>query len=506
MKIALVPLDERPVNTGLPRAVGAVAGVEVVLPDAGLLPVQRDAGDVAGLATWLEGVAPDADAVCVCLDTLLYGGLVAARTTDDATAAVLTRLATLERVREAAPGVPVDAVSLVMRASNSYSDGEEPLYWSQYGKELHALGGALQHLFEEPTVAYDDAVASLERAVPADVRADFERRRLRNHQVNLSCLDLLSRGVVDTLFVTADDTAPYAAGTLEQRWLAHWARALPLAGTFLMHPGADEVGAILVARALVRSSGRPVRVRIAASRVEELGVVPAYENVPLVQSAQRQVLAAGCDVVEEGEDLVIVLHPAHPGRLSWSLGAGDVDPDVETDVAARTAALVRALLAEGKTVALADVRYTNGSDPRLVDDLAGDGSFLQLAAYGGWNTAGNTLGSVVALAVAQIVGRRAGTVDDDERLRQLLHRAVEDRGYQAGARDQVRLAAGLPDHGTLYRDDDEAAAEEQAAKLLGDYLAALDPEGRFTLTGVRYPWHRTFEIDFELRATAGAAR
>jgi hypothetical protein len=101
-----------------------------------------------------------------------------------------------------------------MRASNSYSNGEEPLHWEEDGKELHARGGALQHVFEDPADAGSQAdLERIEQAVPQDLRRDFEHRRLRNHVVNLRAIDLLSQGTLETLLVTSDDTAPYATGT-----------------------------------------------------------------------------------------------------------------------------------------------------------------------------------------------------------------------------------------------------------------------------------------------------
>ncbi|MCH3176462.1 DUF4127 family protein, partial [Listeria monocytogenes] len=41
MRIALVPLAERPVNVDLPRQVAAIAGAELLLPPAEAMPVFR---------------------------------------------------------------------------------------------------------------------------------------------------------------------------------------------------------------------------------------------------------------------------------------------------------------------------------------------------------------------------------------------------------------------------------------------------------------------------------
>jgi hypothetical protein len=61
----------------------------------------------------------------------------------------------------------------------------------------------------------------------------------------------------------------------------------------------------------------------------------------------------------------------------------------------------RAVVAEvkrGKNVAIADVAFVNGSDLILGMQLIQHPEISQLAAYGGWNTAGNALGTVLAQA------------------------------------------------------------------------------------------------------------
>ncbi|MDF2981736.1 MAG: hypothetical protein K0Q69_1508 [Devosia sp.] len=140
LSLAFLPLDERPVNIGLPAGVAAIAGATLVLPPAELLPRLRQPGDADGLGRWLESTAPTTDAVIASLDMLCYGGLIAARTTADPTLSALTRLDLLRRLHAAHPALPLCAVSLVMRASNSYNPQEEPDYWAQHGMELHKLG------------------------------------------------------------------------------------------------------------------------------------------------------------------------------------------------------------------------------------------------------------------------------------------------------------------------------------------------------------------------------
>ncbi|MFC5829537.1 DUF4127 family protein, partial [Nonomuraea insulae] len=218
--------------------------------------------------------------------------------------------------------------------------------------------------------------------------------------------------------------------------------------------------------------GRPIRFSVVSGDPAGLDIDAAYESLPAGAGARRQSLAAGAHVAEPGQDadVALVLHTPDPGRTDWCGNPPSPDP-------AAVAATVRAVRESGAPVALADVRHTNGGDPALVEALRAEGLVDRLLAYGGWNTAGNTIGSVVAAAVATVVGTRENTLDSTAARRLLLHRLTEDYGYQAIVR------AGEPD---------SVAAHERLKPILHGFA----PD--WTIDDVRFPWNRSFEIDFTL--------
>src|SRR6187402_1120074 len=111
-RIALLPLDDRPVNVGLPRDVAEIAGARLDLPPRELLPDYRRAGAPDGLAAWLTERAadPETSQLVVSLDMLLYGGLIASRIGHDSTPTVLRRLELLRELRERRPDMRILAV------------------------------------------------------------------------------------------------------------------------------------------------------------------------------------------------------------------------------------------------------------------------------------------------------------------------------------------------------------------------------------------------------------
>lgn len=73
-KVALLPMDDRPVNYDYPRYLSRAAGMEVLLPPREWLGNPWHASRHADLVDWLARAAPEADATVVAIDTLAYGG------------------------------------------------------------------------------------------------------------------------------------------------------------------------------------------------------------------------------------------------------------------------------------------------------------------------------------------------------------------------------------------------------------------------------------------------
>lgn len=507
MRIGLLPLDERPVNARLPGQIAALAGAVVDVPPEELLSRKKTPADPAALSSWLtQRVSEDhgAQALVVSLDMLGYGGLIAARTTDDATAAVLSRWETLRLIRRTAAECQVHAVSLVTRAPNSYNDDEEPDYWRDIGADLHQYGAALHREFAGEPAGPGGTPAEFRGRLPEAAVRDFTVRRLRNHTGNLAALSLAADGVLDTLLVTADDTAQRSAGSLEQLWLGHWQQALASAGqSVLTHPGADEVGSALVARALLPLLGVvPPRIAVVCAVPGGLDRIAPYENIPLGTAAQGQVRAVGAtpSSVEEA-DVVVLVHPPDPAGGDWA----HRHPTVRSAADAEVRATVSEAASHSRrrvAVAVADCAYPNGADPTLVAELSEALPLTSLAGYAGWNTAGNTMGSVIAQAAVYAAARRAGTLDPAAQQALLLHRLVEDRAYMAGVRgaalshftDQSR-------HSTLP-DALVAPVRDWIAERLVDAPAMFAgfEHWRIAPESVRLPWQRTFEVDFDVAA------
>ena len=499
--LTLIPLDDRPATRAIPQEVAAIAGVSVATPPLALRPHCRTAPDPEAVSAWFRTSRSRTDAAVVSLDALGFGGLIGSRIGHEPVEDVLALWRPLTE-----PGGPVHAAIVVPRTPNSLDAMEEPEYWNQNGPFLHALSAQLASTEDDLAAARRTVAPS----VPDDVAQDWTGRRLRQHTLALAALSMAQRGTLDTLVVGVDDAAQKSLSARAQTDLARWSQIVGTTDRVIVHPGADETGAVLVARAIAQHLGlRGPQVAVRCADADGLDRPAPYETGPVGLTVVRQLEAAGATVVDDlaDADVVLVVHPPYCPVCGASAGcavdhaswAGTPQEAWDWDGAARTTTVVADLLAAGHQVALADVAQPNGADPALVGALTPVVSWADLDGYGAWNTAGNTLGTVAAQLVVAHLGRVAGTYDAAAHRLAIGRRVVEDYGWMSVVRHKARVELGSDParHDEVSGAHPAAAAwENELRNILADSpgLQAL----RIVPGSLSFPWGRTFEIDLTL--------
>ncbi|WP_324716857.1 DUF4127 family protein [Carboxydochorda subterranea] len=540
-RVALLPLDERPCNHAYPVMLGAVAGIEVAVPPKELMGRKKEPADTRLLGDWLRAESERADGLIVAAETLAFGGLIPSRVVGVSEEEALKRLDALRRIRQRRPELPIFVQSVILRTPGYDSDDEEPGYWASYGKRLYVLSVA-EHAVElgprawdalrkggeahlPPVVAqelgaldFDGVVArraALEAEVPAGVRQDWRWRRARNHQVNRALVELVAEGVVDFLVLTQDDSPPIGLHAREQQALAALVAQRGVHRRVRIHPGADETALVLLARQALRDRGLRPRVGVRFSSIAGPGVVPLYEDRPLMEGIKGHVTALGALLSPDfGEsELALFVNspdgPQHEAPLQAlpgeSVGKGRNLPEF---LDALQDALERR---PERPAALADVAYANGADRELVEMLPAYLSPWALGAYAGWNTASNTIGTALAHAALRLVARGLG---GDERVASerahrsfLALRFTEDWGYQAVVRQELVEAAvrlGVSPYALgSHREALAERARERLQATMDRWPGAASGSPRIRVERVDFPWDRLFEVALGVRIDAG---
>jgi hypothetical protein len=482
--IAALPVDGRPAVRSQVQAMVACSPWTLRVPPVEALGRFRQAADRDALRAWLLAQAGEAAGIVVSLDMLVYGGLVPSRFIDDPLPALQARLQVLQALRDADPARPIFAFAATLRISDSDNAEEEKGYWAEHGRALWAWSYHGDRARRTGAADSAQRAREAEARIPAEVREDYLATRQRNFQLTRQALQLVARGVIDRLVLPQDDTAEFGLNVAERLALEQEAAALGLGGRVAVYAGADEVLHTLCARLVSQLEGRaPLRVALAPSDPAHVPRLRArYEDRPVLQSVAAQVQAAGAQLCEDPAqaDVLLALHTQGTAQGDWALG---VPLPQRVPVSPQWFETLHDWVRTGRPLALADLAFANGGDPWLLAQ-----ELPPLSAYAGWNTAGNSLGSVLAQSV--LAHGREG--EPPARLALAL-RLLEDGLYQAQLRQTLRGAV------------DEARASP--AELLSVARAIVLPQAQAwaasrglgcRVAGLALPWDRSFEIDLQL--------
>ncbi|HEX2863190.1 MAG TPA: DUF4127 family protein [Deinococcales bacterium] len=511
MKALLLPCDTRPPTLEAPVQAARCAGVTLETPPREILNDLNRPGDPAALAEWLRERAPEAEFAVLTLETLALGGMIPARRVDDPLETALERLEVLREVKRANPRLRLLAYGVIVRVAHDNDPLEEKPYYGQFGPQLRTVSEWTDRA--ERTGRPQDA-ATLEaarEAVPAPILENWLGTRERNHALHRRAIEMLAEGTLEHLCLTLDDTTPYGLAARDRRRLEALLDAGNLWDRADVYPGADEVATALVARALVNArpeGALPVRV-VYPSTLAEASVM-LYEDRCLGELVKAHLRAAGCRPARPGETPAFTLAVNAPAARQ-----GQRAPDFETvDTANRNLPEfldeLAAVQSAGQPLAVADVAYANGSDPRFTTQLLARLDVTRLLAYGAWNTAGNALGGAIGLAACAALGANATPETRRARVEAVLARLVDDHLYQGAARAEVWDVLDDPSPfdlgGQLAAAEAEVAARmiPRAQALWNAHFAPRLPGWTLETGRPGLAWPRLFTGVFPLKVTAPA--
>jgi hypothetical protein len=305
-------------------------------------------------------------------------------------------------------------------------------------------------------------------------------------------VELVDEGIIAFLVVPLDDCAQYGWAAREQRKLRKKVIRLGLSNRVFMYSGADEVGSVLLARAVNVFRGRSPAVLLRYSAVRGPYVIPKYEDRPLGENLKWQVASAGghiCGGMEDADFVLMVNAPTASGETMGEASQEGESLDASYFSERCLPEFVNEIGEARKPVALADVALANGGDNELMGMLRDRGLLGRLTSYAGWNTAANSAGTCIAHMMLRLDQPGAG-----ETFTQL--RLLEDWAYMANVRE--RAMEWVARRGGDYYN--VASCEGPLKEYIGEGLRryAEDCAMPVRVKGVSFPWRRLFDIAIEL--------
>ncbi|MBQ8920477.1 MAG: DUF4127 family protein [Acidaminococcaceae bacterium] len=487
--MVFIPLDTRPVCKDYTVATMQAAGWDIVIPPEELLSSSDRAGQPDELLEWLEKESAEAAAVVVSADALLYGGLVDSRTHHIDRTVLQSRVERMLSLKKKynSPGVYVFVT--IMRSPKASAAPVEPVYYEQWGAKLFRQG-ALRDKAELKGLSRKEnkELQQLNKEIPRNVEADFYGRRRTNFRTTELLLHGIESGGFNYLLVGRDDTSPLSQAHKEARDMASLVYELPKS-KIRFFSGADQLGLVLLTQAANRLTYNVPLVYTEFAPGKGGATVPTYEDDPVSISAREHIYASGAFPVRKAKnaDFILAVNTPYDGK---TLEASDAHNTGVADKYTKAFAdTVETYLHNGKKVIVADSKYGNGADNALVKELFRRGIAYKVAAYGGWNTSGNSLG----FALAQ--GMESPYFEGDAGKDFLQVRYLDDWAYQANARMDVYKNVIWPNYlpNSGFKPEQLAVAEKAvtesivrtAEPVMGEAVREYD---------FKLPWNRMFEV------------
>lgn len=506
--ILLLPLDSRPVCSTMVQKMGALAGLNVILPPKSYLDNYQTPSDRQKLFQWLQKNQLLCDYSIISADNLLHGGLLAARM-NTATPSEEDEL--LKHLQELSATKRQAIFSVIPRLL--VSDQLLPDRWYQY--QLMRYSQLADMVRITGSFALTQELRRTEAKISAKVLDKYRSRYQQSDRFNMGLLTLATN---DRRITFGQDDAspiglPHASAVRLQSSIA----AQKLQQQAQLTYGADEIASLLLVRYYLQQSNWQPKVYLHyASPKAESADMP-YMAVCVCAALRNQLKLIGASEVSTPDSADLICYV--------NCGNDDFRPS------AKQAQELQQMLDQGYRVALVDSSANFEAEELLLPQLlANNVPINKLAAYAAWNTFSNSSGTALAQGLL-FCGRlrqlqTAGA--DPKRLAALFaanlnftaERILEDYYYQKLVHHQLRQTLEAFGTNPVELDSEDKTATEQyiqgklslqAYKLLHDNLGRTpfyQQNGqsyylRDLSVGAKLPWARIFEAELQVWTHTG---
>lgn len=498
-KILLIPLDSRPPCNQFVIDLGRLAGIEIIVPPPALLDNYKQPANQQNLRQWLIENIRHVDGAIISADMLIHGGLLASRQSYGTSEDIAQTLSLLVKIREENPQLPLYVFSIIPRLLLDDTPANSP--WQTPMMKYSVLKDQLS-IFDNPLDG--QKLFELEQKIPPEIVGKYLSLYERNTAINKSLIDLAEQGILTMLTLGQDDGQPFGLPNQAKEHLLKYVMTHEVARQrVIITRGTDEVALTLLGRYVNTLRQWQPRVYVAWSHSDAPALVMPYMPHSVARTVTEKIAMIGAITVPVATQADFILY-VHAGNQKTG------PPQL-----ANAAKEVQRLIREGHQVALVDLaQHYYASETLLTYLVEANGDLTKLAAYAGWNTTSNSIGTAVTQA-ALFTGSIRERTDQDQlglyalQISFLVSRFLDDWYYQKEIQPTINkqlLAAHInPYHlGEHYAQTNDRigrlltmGADRIFRQTLADKsLLIVDKEYRIISLTVAssLPWDRTFEI------------
>lgn len=508
-RILLIPLDSRPQCLDFVIDLAKIADFDIIVPPRELLGDDREFARPYKLRQWLSEHIKDADAAILSADMLIHGGLLPSRLNAGSKSDIEETWQLLQEIRRGQPELPLYVFNIIPRITvaeqpevEEYKDAL--LEYSALTEKIYTFGQA------------DDIKQRhyLEQKLPASLIFNYHKLYNDNAALNAQLLKLTADGVITKLIIGQDDGEVFGLPNIVKEQFHRQASALKLSpNRAALTRGADEVAQTLLCSIYQYFHGfNAPKIFVMYNNPHSAEKIMPYMPNPVKETIREKIYLSGALPVQTAAAADFILYV-------------NIGSDKTIDNRFNNAKDVKQLLISAKPVALIDLSEDFRACDTLLPVLINNNAPLnRLIAYAGWNTTSNAAGTALAQAIL-FTERQSNDSSAASQLRLyqnnlafLNARFLEDYFYLK--HDIDKLNSILEEHSIdRYNiNNDIPFANSQLQELFTASVKKLissrgwqetvklkTTDGPLTIkpaaldVTVQLPWHRTFEIDVELK-------
>ncbi len=490
-KILFLPVDERFCTRDYFIHMASAAGLEVLTPEKRMLGMNKIQPDMGHLHDWVRNNISDVKHAILSMDMLIHGGLIPSRMSLDLPETLENRMGILKELKQ--ENITVYASVCVTRAPFYDSAEEEPDYWQYFGKKIYDYS---REIVKQGINIHEKGVNLPQTDIPQWIVDDFIWRRRRNFKMIQKSIECVGENTIDFLNLTLDDNSEGSMSLFEAALHQKLVDEKKLNDRVSIHAGADESTLTLLSRLLCDITGTNPEFKITYLFPEYAEFIPAYEGRPLKEGLRSHIESAGGKVVEGNGDILLAVN--NPREK-----ADGMHQKSDASSKDKCCAFVEKCNASEGVKGYVNIKYTNGSDNDFIDKLLDSRPDWHITNVSGWNTAGNTIGTVCAHSIIQFMiskGLIEGDIDQMKTLQYIF--LMEHWGFQSNARKELlERAMNEKDSKPWSLIAIEDWALDLTKKLLKPYSERIAHSIGIEIEDFElfFPWHRSFELGITIK-------
>ncbi|MGE4589068.1 MAG: DUF4127 family protein [Acidaminococcaceae bacterium] len=503
----VLPLDGRPPCTKFVSDLGLLASVKIILPPNDMLGNYTEHAKRKTLLNWLNENIKKADSAIISSDLLIHGGLVGSRIPVGTLDNENDFLGYLKTMHEENPAKSIYVYSIIPRLL--IADQLIPDSWWQWHLMRWAALQDIQDTFGDP-LSFKELQRFVDE-IPPEIIEKYTALYRNNSNFNRRLLDSAVKNNIDMLIIGQDDGQPFGLPNRNRNRALFYLEHNNLLAKYHTTRGADELGCLILAADRNRKWHYAPKIFVEYSSPRVADIIMPFMSCSVGETVNEKIAIVGGQSVSDPKQADFILF-VHCGN--------------DTSENLRDKANHLKDLIIGQTpVALVDLSANYDIKETIFPHLINNNTpLVRLAAFAGWNTVSNSVGTAVAQASIFTGQKHRLSKRDMPSLYALnlqfnLDRFFDDWVYQKALHSELSKLLKIREIDPYALDYDAHKVKQFIKNEMQVYKNTLfydnlcrypfysDNNNDYYLSSIdidiTLPWERIFEVGLSTKATFG---